>query len=397
MTPQRFQPKDDKKLFSSPPPHPIPTFRSVSMSVRSSPSLQLLHQPPQELRKAHFSPFQKEDKSTGSSWVWKLTNISTVPLYHPLERSAISSTETLSTITARISNFMKAHSIQCSYHDQLGRVDCSTDNLIHFCIQLWKNSNDTVIEIQRQQGCAIAMQGLRQQLNQTILYGNAPNILDNNNNDNSTPSPLFWSFFQKLPITQTPNKRCLESCLELYQQLLESNMMDQNQLGLESLCIIMDPSKVLPSDAEETSRRVLQDGHFQTLLTNFFAPDRDAINYDAQIHSGLHLLALKAISFGLNTLAHQQDLLSIDFFSIFWKTFVEANSQNIRLANERPLEASLSVRSLRLLQRLEPSILSHSNNLGKSLKRAHDYGRLHSQSLQNETELLMMQPFGVVH
>lgn len=397
--------QNDKQPPSIPPP--VPAFRSVSMSVNraASPSLQRVEQTPL-LHKSHSSPFaqmldtqsiKSNQSSNNNCWVWRVAQISPVPIFHPLERSSISSTEAPDTITERISNFMKSRSIKCSYDDQLGRVECSTDYLLHFVLQLWKKNNSTiVVEIQRRQGCAIAMQGLRQELAQIILHG------EDTSKTKSAPSSRVCSFLQQLPI-ELPEKSpdCLEQCLEVCESLLRSDLLCQNRLGLESLCFMTDPSKVVPHDAQETSRRILQASSLQSYLAKFVDPDADAMNYDEHMFGAMHLLTLKLVSHSLATVAQEQhDSFSIDSSSSFWKTLVAVSCRNIQLAKERPLEASLSIRSLRLLHAIEPSALSslqQQRNLSESLQSAHEYGRQHHQSLQKETELLMMIPTRIVY
>jgi hypothetical protein len=392
MNPSRERKEDDLPAI----PPPLPPFRSVSMMAPPAMPMQQSFSrahvkatyPSQgkqlKLHKSHSTPFTLT--SAASTWTWKVAQVAPVPLYHPLERTAISSYDSVDIITERISSFMKAHSVQCSYQEDMARVNCSTDCCVHFAVQLWKkNSDHIIIEVQRRQGCAIAMQALRQQLTHCILHGE-DSTLKETSAAATASSSRACSFLKQMPLPKS--EESLGHCLELCQRFLQSDLLDQNRLGLESLCTLTDPSKVLPKDAQDTSSKMLQDATMQKLLLKYFKADTEAMGHEEHLHGTLHLLALKALAHALET---SKDT-TIDLDRVFWQTVLQAYYKNIQQANQRPIEASLSIRSLRLLQALEPSTMATMQQpLGQFLQVAHEYGRQHSRSLQKETELLMMK------
>jgi hypothetical protein len=387
---------DEDDLPAIPPP--LPPFRSVSMMAPpampmkqsfSRAQSKATYSPSQDkqlkLQKSHFTPITPT--SSASTWTWKVTQVAPVPLYHPLERTAISSNDSVDIITERISSFMKAHSVQCSYQEDMARVNCSTDCCVHFAVQLWRKNSSIIIEVQRRQGCAIAMQALRQQLTHCILHGEDSSLKETSAANAS--SSRACSFLKQMPLPASEER--LGDCLELCQRFLESDLLDQNRLGLESLCTLTDPSKVLPKDAQDTSTLMLQDATMQKLLLKFFKADTQAMGHEEHFHGTLHLLALKALAGAVETSNTTTKDAAIDIDSVFWQTVLQAYYKNIQRANQRPIEASLSIRSLRLLQALEPSTMATMQQpLDQFLHVAHEYGRQHSQSLQKETELLMM-------
>lgn len=393
MNPIRELKEDDLPAI----PPPLPPFRSVSMMAPPAMPMQQSFSRGQakatypsqgkqlKLHKSQSTP-NTSTTSTASTWTWKVAQVAPVPLYHPLERTAISSNDSVDIITERISSFMKAHSVQCSYQEDMARVNCSTDCCLHFAVQLWKkNSGLIIIEVQRRQGCAIAMQALRQQLTHCILRGE-----DSTPKETSAASSLrACSFLKQMPLPKS--EECLGQCLELCQRFLQSDLLDQNRLGLESLCTLTDPSKVLPKDAQDTSAKILKDATMQKLLLKFLKADTQAMGHEEHLHGTLHLLALKALAHALETSNTNSKDTSVDLDCVFWQTVLQAYYKNIQQANQRPIEASLSIRSLRLLQALEPSTMATMQQpLRQFLQVAHEYGRQHSRSLQNETELLMM-------
>merc|ERR1712151_543296 len=169
-------------------------------------------------------------------------------------------------VCGRISNYMKSNSIHCTYQDDLGRVNCTTDNLLSFSVQLWKKNSDIVIEIQRTQGCAIAMHTTRQSLIQTIQHGHHQD--QGQQQAVKQTSPEMSRFLQQLPMPSSQDSSCVETCLEICQDLLNSDLLDQNRLGLESLGILTDPSKT--QFAQEVSKQVIIDSNLQRLLVKFF-------------------------------------------------------------------------------------------------------------------------------
>jgi hypothetical protein len=396
-------------------------FRSVSMST-----------PPQRfhvdshkvLQKPYSAPAPPQDHTHSSSaWVWKMNNqLHPVPMYHPLERTAVTIENlTLDTVTARVSSFMKTQSITCSYHSDSGRVDCLTEGLLKFVVQLWQGgagaNNAIIMEVQRRQGCCIEMQGVRNKVIHAILSGES--IQPNTKQPQTT-----CEFLQTLVQTTTavslppppPRKDCLSTALDCCRRFLESERLDEIRLGLESLCILTDPSKVIAKDADEASRIILSDASFQDLLEKFFFDvklthnklivdeDDDDILMDygqGQFFGCLHLLAIKALSNALESVARNDhsSRIPIDLSNLFWQTVLQSLYYNLQKAPRRPLEACLSTRCLRLLQTSEPSTLNMApsqHRLHKYLMNAHQYGREHSRSLEQETEQLMGR-LGFVH
>jgi hypothetical protein len=346
---------------------------------------------------------------------------------------------------------MKNQSITCSYHSDVGRVDCLTDGLLKFVVQLWQgssaddknNKHIIVMEVERRQGGSIELQGLRNELVQAVLSGKASCVepkhsrttceflksivVDDNTNATTTT----------LPLPPPLEKDYLSTTLELCQRMLESGRLDENRLGLESLCILTDPSKVLAKDADQVSRVILSDSSFRTLLAKYFVhtglnhnhepitssmheecrDDDIAMDYEqGQFFGCLHFLALQVLSHALGSVANQQQSpssrhnrtssssLSTDFSASFWQRVLQALYYNLRVASRRPLEASLSIRCLRLLQTVEPSTTFtlesvapvNQRRLYECLLSARQYGRRHSRSLEQETEELMGR-LGFVH
>lgn len=387
-------------------PPPLPPFRSVRMNVGPAPVMvqqqhETAKQPPMmpgrnpvvqgkmmappPPKPVAFSsnpaiPSNNNSFSTNNQFVWKVQGLHRVPIYHPLERTAVTfgNEHPLDLITERISGFLKQQSIFASYEET--RVVCSTSCCLHFSIQLWqKNDGNTIImEMQRKQGCAIRMQSLRQQLKDSILfYGVKPT------QESSAPSAsLKQQLARMVPPIPAAASEEQGSCMELCQEMLSSNLLDQNRMGLESLCILTDASKV--QDAAQASDKVLQDSKLQMSLIKYFAASPEDKN--------LHLLAIKAVAQALEACSAS---CKIVLGSVFWQTVLQTLYQHIQRPHEKPLEACFCIKALRLLSDKCPECLDvlqrkHSLPVTAFLQIAHEFGKQHSSSLEREAMQFMM-------
>jgi len=346
--------------------------------------------------------FSNRTDSKSGPWVWRLEKVQPVPFFHPLERTVVTiDSLSLNSVAIRISNFMKNHSITCSYHNEEGRVDCMTDALLRFTVQLWEGSqpNTFLMEVQRRQGCCVQMQHIRRLLTQAIL--------DNVTSEpEAKPAEKTCEFLERMLPPLPPRQEGLPSALDCCKEMLGSERLDLNRLGLESLCTLTDSSKMLSKDAKQACHLILTDSTWQGLLEKYFM-DMKAANNDTDDNSmeedtatqyrqgemfgSLHLMALKVLAQTLESSPTPQRSLPIDLDSMFWKTILQALYYNMQVASRRPLEASLSIRCLRLLQTLEPATLNlapSQDSLQYFLSRAHQYGKDHNRSLEQETDQL---------
>jgi hypothetical protein len=375
------------------------------------------------LKKSKSSPItllQKQKSTPADHWVWKVkvTILTPIPMYHPLERTALKLDNiTLQTVTARISDFMRMHSIKCSYHDDTARVDCLTETLVKFAIHLWRghgpNSPETttpspiIVEVQRRQGCPIEMQSIRHYLYHTIQTGDAG--IPKDTNIYKFRASGRCDLIQRVvehqyqhdqqqqrqsnattPRYEQQEHNAFPDALEICKDLLDSDHFDQHRLGLESLCCLTDPTKVRSQDSDRISRTIIygeSDGdkslqeNFETYFCGIEMPmsnndssdnnsgydseeDDKTLAYEQGNYFGaMHILSLRVLSHSLESIVWQKEkgsaslsLAPFDLTSMFWNTVLQALYYNLEVAAHRPLEASLSAKCLRLLQSLEPHL-----------------------------------------
>jgi hypothetical protein len=377
-----------------------PTFRSMSV-MAPPPQPRFFHQEESLQKIAQPSlAAAAPPRDPSRPWIWKMTTLLPVPMFHPLERTAATiENVALDTATSRISNFMKSHSITCQYHSDQGFIDCTTDDQLQFVVQLWQGNNNgscnkIIMEVQRRQGCCIQMQTIRHQLLKVVVHGESSRPAEPPTR--STCAFLATLLDQTTSLPPPPQGECLPTALSICRTLLQSKRLDENRLGLESLCTLTDPSKFRSNDADQACRMLLSDATYQGLLEkHFMQKEDDTMEYEHKAFVGrLHLLALKVLSQSLESVTQSSSRpLAIDLSSVFWRNILQTLYCNLQVASSRPLEASLSIRCLRLLQTLEPSTLTalvpSPSSLHECLSRAHQYGRDHSRSLEQESEQFM--------
>mmetsp|Transcript_19450 Transcript_19450/g.46978 ORF Transcript_19450/g.46978 Transcript_19450/m.46978 type:complete len:554 (-) Transcript_19450:24-1685(-) len=300
---------------------------------------------------------------------WKVTTLRTTPMYYPLERTAVvvDHATHLDEITSTISWFLRHHSISAVFHNELGRVDCMTSNMLKFSIQLWQKSvplsiesapscPSVVVEMQRRSGCCIEMLQLRQELMRHLL---TPSRLSGNSEPASGEGSEMKKTFtcgalgleehhhhHPLEALQSVIESALEIGEEQLQEqstdaflisltLLQSPQLSQNRLGLESLSILADQCSVSKIQAQHTASRIMMDPHIHAILQSYFVGTQVSSSFlDRRVHNGrsynnddlddeemdrvldyeqgklfgaMHILALKVLAKSLDTWMNMMD------------------------------------------------------------------------------------------
>lgn len=214
-----------------------------------------------------------------SNWQVKDDALRDVPSFYPLEKSSKFVSDKPSDIANRISDCCRVMSVQACFDNDLATADLKTSEHVEIHITLWKSSssNDTttsssrtpvtIVEAQRRKGDAVTfykychsllsaadgkfsyeeyfqadreeevkiakqetlIQGIKEQkrLNhQNLKNGEAASGSDENNGN---------------PFLAEGESSLL--ALEIAASLLKKDRMDARQLGMETLCLLTDPTK----------------------------------------------------------------------------------------------------------------------------------------------------------
>jgi Leu/Phe-tRNA-protein transferase len=208
-------------------------------------------------------------------------------------------------------------------------------------------------------------------------------------------------------------ERKKEACNEeMCHDLLESNLEDQNRLGMESLLFLTDKAVVTATTALQVARAIVfgqglyAESLRDELLFYFRAfkseEDRDdtwpnedeAFNYEESHNiAAMHNLALRVLGNALKLIAGLDgiDLEAIDLSSDFWNTVLYSILYNIKEAIRLPQEAALSTKCIALLEQIAHEDVSRwiENNLLPALIQAYKFGKAHNLELEQESGSLL--------
>lgn len=199
--------------------------------------------------------------SKAYSWDVKAENLEMVPWEFPLERTHREINEDASCVANRITESLRALSVDAEFCSATAKAKCKTADYVVFRIRLFAGSDNgepVVVEVQRRSGSASSfMRTCRAVLD----------AAEGKNVDlakvSKRPPP-----FMKKPIS---SMKCLASAfpaqpnyeseasseLDKVVDMLRSDRRDLNILGLENLCSLTDPLKTIPAVSLLISKSVV--------------------------------------------------------------------------------------------------------------------------------------------
>lgn len=173
----------------------------------------------------------------------------------------------------------------------------------------------------------------------------------------------------------------LEMCLDI----LESTLLEENRRGMERLIALVN-SELVDFKGEESVAHALLCGEatnersvrLRNVFMSYFCDEDGSTSEsnsedddsacscysDVQEYSGRHMGALKLPA--LRVLVSSLELVSmldkvptnkIDLYSSFWKGISKSMSDLIEAVSSRKLDAALSIKSIRLMGKMEPRIV----------------------------------------
>lgn len=362
------------------------------------------------------------------AWGWNMSEADLRPLppYKGVRRTgAIVVSLPVGAILDRISSFMRLQSISCDFRQHEGSLSCLTAHRSHFMIFLWRSQHakQTIIEVERRQGCSVEMQRLRRGLFAAIRSGSQQCTNTTVGSAATIPKyicPLVRRLYNERAIRKknesqidSERRSCREG-MSKCRALLQSKNFDQQRLGMEQLVFLTDSSSIQFRTAEDVSRALLyEEDHCpcaQPMRDEFMKYFGDsnlqliAINYDdiesaefteAHMFTVMHSLALEALANALQvvTVDQKDSEKRINLDSEFWRTISKALLYNLVDAVARPQEAALSAKCLAQLGDVVPGA---THRLVKDqalpyLVRAHKFGEAHHLSLERESQRLICQ------
>eukprot|EP00979_Chaetoceros_neogracilis_P006655 scaffold1355_cov165-Chaetoceros_neogracile.AAC.8 len=189
-----------------------------------------------------------------------------VPSFYPLEKSSRFIRDTPNNIASRISDACRLMSVQATYDDDLATAELVTEEHVEIHLTLWRGGNGsaaditdasvtapepseeimiTIIEAQRRKGCAV------------IFHRYCKNLLDAAQGCFEVKNDGTKQFHRVEVEKKDDEGENSLLAIEIAASLLRKDRMDARRLGMESLCLLTDPSKTGMETALLASQIVL--------------------------------------------------------------------------------------------------------------------------------------------
>jgi hypothetical protein len=265
-----------------------PTFKSISFGMSNlhlhdnpyrqgkpvlEPSILEVGKPPKT--RATITPTgadltPESDLVARSNWIppsggW---NLPSVPAYYPMEKTYehVPATQSSPTkIAALISDACQKMSIYALYNSEKGVAHLTSADFVEFYVFMYKTSGGTdsrgdgvIVEVQRRKGCTMSFHRYARKILSAAVGEvdidfeevNGPS----SSNLNLLTEKLIQEGFQSC--LKTERKHTVEA-IEIAGNLLGKDRLDANVLGMESLCLLTDPTKTGTLTSTLVSRVIL--------------------------------------------------------------------------------------------------------------------------------------------
>mmetsp|Transcript_11864 Transcript_11864/g.22212 ORF Transcript_11864/g.22212 Transcript_11864/m.22212 type:complete len:466 (+) Transcript_11864:159-1556(+) len=361
-----------------------------------------------------------------------------VPSFYPLEKSSRFIEDTPSNIASRISDACRLMSVQATFDDDLGTANLITDDHVEIHLTLWKASRteesdsgeekvQTIVEAQRRKGCAV------------VFHRYCRNLLDAAQGCFDPKEEEIRNSCHRVELQKKDNNEGENSLLaiEIAASLIRKDRMDARRLGMESLCLLTDPTKTPMETALLASQIVLfgsaQDDMSQEAdyisdelgireavlsLVQFgrlgdycdYESDGEeednATGVEAEFNDVLHNLALAVLANALEVLeTHGGSMARSETSKPPANTFLEESKEISKRellssllnvlgkAESKPHDACLSAQCLRSLFQASKEAKRRARDLNAKqiVMTALDVGRRTHVKLENETENIMRE------
>jgi hypothetical protein len=180
--------------------------------------------------------------------LWAPTNIRTVPAFYPLEKSSrLIEDDTAADVAARISECLRRLSIQALYENSTAHLLSAEHVEMH--LSLWRTPAESpqqgiVVELQRRNGDSLAYHRYSRSILDAAM--GLVDLSELGTGADGSPEYMYSKKVQRLLSNVTPEQDEHEiaiQAIEIAHGLLMKDRMDARVLGLESLCLLTDPTK----------------------------------------------------------------------------------------------------------------------------------------------------------
>jgi hypothetical protein len=254
----------------------------VSMPMPMRMGMGMSSMPVKPVAKRPNTAMKQPSNPTITNWTVPDANVRNVPSFYPLEKSSRFIQDSPANIASRISDCCRLLSVQAVFNDDLATADLTTEDHVDIHLTLWRGDSEvpapnndgsgvagaasaglqdanaappvniTIVEAQRRKGCAV------------VYHRYCRNILDAAQGcftaDDASCKPRQEQYPRVEALRK--EKEAVEGensllALEIAASLLSKDRMDARRLGMESLCLLTDPTKTGMDTALLASQVVL--------------------------------------------------------------------------------------------------------------------------------------------
>jgi len=373
------------------------------------------------------------------------TELREVPSFYPLEKSSRFIRDAPDNIASRISDACRLMSVQATYDDALATADLVTEEHVEIHLTLWRGAGSgaegtdasaapepseeskiTIVEAQRRKGCAV------------VFHRYCRNLLDAAQGCFEVKDDSAIKQFHRVEVEKKDDEG--ENSLlaiEIAASLLKKDRMDARRLGMESLCLLTDPSKAGMETALLASQIVLfgsvqeesgdeadfipdELGIREAILSlvqfgrlgeycDFESDDEEEENasgVEAEFNEVLHNLALAVLANALEVLeAHGNKMAAPEDAKPSANSFLQESKEISKRellstllnvlgkAESKPHDACLSAQCLKSLFQASKEAKGRARDLNAKqiVMTALDVGKRTHVKLENETKNIMKE------
>jgi hypothetical protein len=341
-----------------------------------------------------------EDVSIPCDWVVPPC-LQQVP--YPLERTHREIYESADKVASRISDALRALSIETEYDNETAKAKCRTKDFVSFRIRLYAGGEDgqpVVVEVQRRSGPARCfMQSCRAIL--CAAEGGDFASVRPAKHPAEVCRVTDMKCLQGVIAQAKPeeDQAALDVSLTKAVELIRMQQVDSRRLGVEQLVALTDPIKTRPMLAKRVSKSImLEDGRFNVREELMSVLERDVLTPDFEqtidvsgISRTEHLrhLALNVLSSSLSLTSLDGSLQSAvvdnEWFGDFLIPTLMEEVRNAELYPNNAYEASCCLNTLMTCSDVARGAVERDDGR-TAIRQAHAFGKRRHEALASETE-----------
>ena len=222
------------------------------------------HESGEVIDRDEFKPKAELTKRKPNGEVWLPRKLRPVPAFYPLEKSTrLVEDDSAPVVADRLSERLRTLSVYAIYDDESATASLLTSENVEMHLSLWQTpahsmQQGVLVELQRRKGDSITFH----RYSRSILDAAVAEDIVRDIMISPADDIVYSRKVQRLLAMELGNQDGQEHenaiiAIEIAHSLLMKDRMDARQLGLESLCLLTDPSKTGQIAATLTAHVVL--------------------------------------------------------------------------------------------------------------------------------------------